>query len=150
MTQLSSAYDMAARIGGMGEAHPSAGASSSSGARGDAPMDLDSLANIEGLEHDTDAVGSTDGPVTRSELRELLNAMRDERRGQTAGLGRNVRSANGAPLNRGLPRIPHLTPVQVKEYMDAGMCFGCGSKDHRSRQCPNRKVDKNNNVSWGK
>ena len=150
VTLLSSAYDMAARIGGMGEAHPSAGASSSSGARGDAPMDLDSLANIEGLEYDTSADSSTEGPVTRGELRELLNAMRDERRGQASGLGRNARSANGSQFTRGLPRIAHLTPVQVKEYMDANMCFGCGSKDHRSRQCPSRKVDKDGRVSWGK
>ena len=39
--------------------------------------------------------------------------------------------------------------------MDAGKCFGCGLKmsepnGHYSNKCPNKKMDADGRVSWGK
>lgn len=47
---------------------------------------------------------------------------------------------------------PHLTEHQVREYRNAGKCFGCRAsvKGHYSNACPKRKVDGNGNVSWSK
>ena len=146
ITTLDAAITRAAQIGGRLESSQAASSSSSSGS---APMELD---NIEGLEGDT-ASDAADAPVTRSELKLLLAAMQDKRRQGAGGSSssggnrdRNVRFASGQ--SRGLPTIPHLTAEQVKEYMDAGKCFGCGSKDHRSRGCPKRKVGADGRVSW--
>lgn len=144
VTTMEDAINLAVRVGSlsdMGASQQSQSASSSS------PMDLDA---IEGLEADTSATSVEEAPVTRAEFQQLLNAMRDSRR--TGGAGSNSSSSNngnnGRFAPRGPPTIPHLTPDQVKEYMDSGKCFGCGSKDHRSRQCPKRKVGADKRVSW--
>ena len=112
--------------------------------------------SLHAMHHDTDA-DTTDGagpatrpdaPVTRAELQQLLNAMREERKQQGAGTS----SSEGKPsrrTGRGLPRIPHLSPNQVQEYMDSGKCFGCGATEHRSRECPRRQVGEGGRVSWG-
>jgi hypothetical protein len=152
ITTLDAAINLAVRVGSRIDmaASSSSGSSSSSSSGSSAPMELD---NIEGLEGDT-ASDAADAPVTRSELKLLLAAMQDKRRqgagGSSSSSGgnrdRNVRFASGQ--SRGLPTIPHLTPEQVKEHMDAGKCFGCGSKDHRSRGCPKRKVGADGRVSW--
>ena len=149
ITTLDAAIMRAAQIGGRLEGAAASSSSSSSSSGSNAPMELD---NIEGLEGDT-ASDAADAPVTRSELKLLLAAMQDKRRqgagGRSSSGGnrdRNVRFASGQ--SRGLPTVPHLTPEQVKEYMDAGKCFGCGSKDHRSRGCPKRKVGADGRVSW--
>ena len=115
-------------------------------------MELD---NIEGLEKDTT---DDDGFVPRSELKLLLAAMQDSRRkGAGAGSSNGSSSSGSGGSNRHvrfaggqsrLPIMPHLTPVQVKEYMDAGKCFGCGAKDHTSRGCPNRKKGPDGRITW--
>jgi hypothetical protein len=76
----------------------------------------------------------------------MLAALADGRRGGggSNGGGRRQPQQRG----RGLPVIPHLSPEQVKAYMDAGKCFGCGSNDHRSRQCPKRTVGADGRPSW--
>ena len=148
---LDTAIERAVRFGTRHARHEAKAAQSSH-----APMDLDA---IEGLEGETDGGGEGEGagarasaadtPVTRAELRELLNAMREERKGPPARGGRGGgRSDPNSHRMRGLPHIPHLSPVQVQEYMDAGKCFGCGSKEHQSRQCPKRKEDGKGRVSW--
>lgn len=144
VTTMDAAINLAVRVGSlsdMGASQQSQSASSSS------PMDLDA---IEGLEADTSATSVGEAPVTRAEFQQLLNAMRDGRR--TGGAGSSSSSSNsgnnGRFVPRGPPTIPHLTPDQVKEYMDSGKCFGCGSKDHRSRQCPKRKIGADKRVSW--
>lgn len=149
---LDAAIAMATRIGSLKEmqtmgaaaaAAPSAAVSSSAAA----PMDLDALlgSSIEGLEEETGAAAAaTDAPVTRAEFQQLLNAMREQRSGRphrgAGGSGqegqRNKQAQSQGP--RPLPVISHLSPAQVKEYMDAGKCFGCGSTDHMSRFCPKR------------
>ena len=142
---IEDAINLAVRVGSlsdMGASQQSQPSSSSS------PMDLDA---IEGLEADTSAASVGEAPVTRAEFQQFLNALRDGRR--TGGAGSNNSSSSnsgnsGRFVPRGPPIIPHLTPDQVKEYMDSGKCFGCGSKDHRSRQCPKRKVGTDKRVSW--
>lgn len=99
---------------------------------------------------DTDSVGSStpgDAPVTRADLMQLLNAMRDERRPQSSRTGSQEGQRRGR-FGAGLPRIPHLTPIQVKEYMDAGKCFSCESTEHRSRECPKRKEGADGRPGW--
>jgi hypothetical protein len=146
VTRLDAAVELAVRVGSLQDLGMSAAATASVSASSaaHAPMELDALLDgVEGLEKGTAGAGSpTDGPVTHAELRQMLNAMRDERnRGAS-----NNRTRFG--LGRGPPRIAHLTPEQVREYMDAGKCFGCGSKEHQSRQCPRRKVAIDGKVSW--
>jgi hypothetical protein len=146
---LNDAIVSATRIGSAGEIHMLASSNHSSAQGSEAAMDI---SNIEGLEQETSAEGAASStapagagvPVTREDLRELLNAMREERKAPAA------RSQGGKQRQRGLPVVPHLSPDQVRQYMDAGKCFGCGSTEHRSRECPKRKVDGGGRVGWSK
>jgi hypothetical protein len=152
ITTLDLAITRAAQIGGRLEgAAQQAASSSSNNSNHHAPMDLDAMDSVDGLERDTAA---DDAPITRSEMKLMLAAMQDKRcqggsSSSSSGGGnrgnRNVRFAAGQSR---LPTIPHLSPEQVKEYMDADKCFGCGSKEHRSRGCPKRKVGADGRVSW--
>lgn len=151
---VNAAIERASRIDNAQAIYASAAASSSSSAApAHSPMDLDAMLvdGIEGLERDTegnDADGAADAPITRREFQQLLNAMQDKRRGPAAPAGgKGARGGRFQP--RGPPRIPHLTEEQVKEYMAAGKCFGCGSTDHSARACPKRKVDADGRPSWG-
>lgn len=148
---MEEAIERATRIGTRGEIYARTGASTSGGAPGGAAaMDV---SNVEGLEHETGAEGvnhaSTQGgagaPITRDDLRELLNAMREERKGPSQ---RGRGGSRGRGGRRPLPVVPHLTGDQVQQYMAEGKCFGCGSKEHQSRECPKRRVDANGRVSW--
>jgi len=149
ITALDAAINLAVRVGSRADMAASSNSSSSGGSSNThhAPMELD---NIEGLEHDT-TDDAADAPITRAEMKLMLAAMQDTRRrgaGAGSGNGRSS-SSNGSGRNgRPLPRMPHLTEDQVKEYMAAGKCFGCGSKDHTSRDCPKRKKGADGRVSW--
>jgi hypothetical protein len=125
-------------------------------------MDLNALgfADVEGLEQETGgdcagggglmdagpaAAGSSTplGPSSATtlhrevtELRQLLNAMRDVRRGGSGAPKKNGKGDRERPL----PVVDHLSPAQVREYMAAGKCFTCGSTEHRGRDCPHRKA----------
>lgn len=83
---------------------------------------------------------ATAAPVSREEYNLLLAAIQQQSRGN--GSGSNGRGAQGASGGfRGpkpLPRINGFTETKVKEYMDAGKCFGCGQTGHQSRACPRR------------
>ena len=150
VTTLDAAIAMAVRIGSLRDMHTGGAAPSPSPSSSHA-MDINAMLDgVEGLEPDTHShPDARDAPVTRAELQQLLNAMRDERRPGGAGRGAGAGGNRGRSQPRGPPRIAHLTPQQVSEYMDAGKCFGCGSKDHQSRQCPLRKVGADGRVSWG-
>jgi hypothetical protein len=151
---VDAAIEMATRIGSLGEfnaalAAASASSTGSSSAQQPSPMELDAiLNNIEGLEGETQpspsAAAGTSAPVTRAELLELLNAVRDEQRNGGKGY-RDHGRRGGAP---GGPRIPHLSPEQVQQLMRDGKCFGCGSTEHQARKCPKRKVGADGRVSW--
>jgi len=159
---LASAIDMAVRIGSLGEIaaaqHGSASPSAPAGASGShSAMDLDALANLEELYYDAGDHSSSSAPaapsaaVTRDDLQQLLNALREERRAQPARGASN----KGRHQPRGLPRVPHLTEQQVREHLDAGKCFGCGVKidgpgGHYSNKCPRRQADATGRVSWSK
>ena len=149
ITTLDAAITRAAQIGGRLE---NAQAASSGSNSGSVPMELD---NIEGLEGDTNATNNADAPVTQSQFKLLLAAMQDNRRGgRGAGTGSGSGNSGGGNNRHhggrsyGLPRMPHLTEDQVKEYMAAGKCFGCGATDHTSRGCPKRKKGADGRVSW--
>ena len=132
-------HDLGARGGALYTGHSGAHGSSSSA---HAPMELDA---IEGLEAETTGGEGDDGEsvtITRAQLHHMLNAMRDSRSaGASRGGGAGANRGGGGRSfgSRGLPSIPGMTPAQVKEYMDDGKCFTCGSKEHRSRQCPKNK-----------
>lgn len=153
---MDAAVQMAVRVGSLGEMAATATHATAPSSSGGAPtpMQLDTMfAGVEGLEADTAGTpgtraGSSDAntPVTRAELQQMLNAVRHQRR-QDGGAGK--RGGEGAEhRRRPLPVIPHLSPEQVKQYMDAGKCFGCGATDHSSRRCPKRKVGADGRVSW--
>jgi hypothetical protein len=155
INRMDAAIEMAARIGALGEQTQSAPSSGATGAHSNpahVPMEVDVL-GIEGLEQETSASSGAEGdtasknaPVTRAEFQQLLNALQQHRSAPTKGGGGSSRPQQ----RRGPPQIPHLTPVQVQEYMAAGKCFGCGSKEHQSRQCEKRKVGADGRVSWTK
>jgi Retrotransposon gag protein len=117
-----------------------------------APMELDAL-GIEMPVYDTgddeptpSPIMSAAAPITRAELQSLLATMLDNRR---VGDGNRSKNRHHAPPRaRGIPVIPHLSPEQVKAHMDAGKCFGCGSSEHRARQCPRRSVGAEGRPSW--
>jgi hypothetical protein len=124
-----------------------------------AAMELDALAATEDGEDAPPAqetAADKDIRALRADMQQMLNAMRQERSGNRGGRagppgGRSNRGNGGAGregLPRNLPRIPHLSPIQVKEYMDSGKCFGCGSTAHSARACPQRKEDGNGKPSW--
>ena len=112
-----------------------------------ADMQMDAIEEMYG---EAGASGSATAPRSaglHGEMQELLAYMREQRTG-SRGTGAFASSSSFAPRGgsatnahslRGLPRLHHLSPNEVREYMDAGKCFGCGSKDHQSRQCPTRK-----------
>lgn len=137
---MDKAVEMAVRIGSvmeLGRASNGARPAAAAAQAGSTSMELD---NIEGLEKETGASPKDDEaskPVTQAQLRELLNAMRESRGGR--GGRRGGRTGMQSHRMRGLPQVPHLTPVQVQEYMDAGKCFACGKTGHDSRNCPHSK-----------
>ncbi len=136
---IDAAVDLAARVGSAGELQHVASAASTGASS--SPMELDALlAGIEGLEPESSTDGPSSSTSTRSQLAELLAALREQRKG---GFGK---PSTAGP--RPLPRISHLTPEQVKSYMADGKCFGCGAKDHGSRHCPRRVIGADKRVSW--
>jgi uncharacterized membrane protein YgcG len=159
---LDDAIAMAARIGGISDSVQHVHAQGGSAASSSAPMELDMLAGIEGLEADTSS--ATDAPITRAELQLLLNAIREGHRGtgasssssssnrqggDRAGGNRGAQGASGGFQGpRGLPRIKGFSPEKVQQYMDANKCFGCHNVGHRSSECPLRKVDSNGRATW--
>ena len=149
ITSLDDAINLAVRVGSRFDMTASSSSSSSSGSSSGhhAPMDL---SNVEGLENDTNATDA-DAPITRAEMKLMLAAMQDTRRAAGASSSSSSGSSShyrGRGRPGGLPRMPHLTEDQVKEYMAAGKCFGCGAKDHTSRDCPKRKRGADGRVSW--
>lgn len=150
VTSLDKAIELAVRVGGLME-QAAAPSTQRTAAAAHSPMELDNIEGLEGEGREGDTTGGdNDAPVTQAQLRELINAMREERGGVNSarggrGGGRNIPNGRRA---RGLPQIPHLSPVQVQEYMAAGKCFGCGSTEHQSRRCPKRKEDASGRVSW--
>ena len=126
-------------------------ASALAAARRDEPADMQ-LDAIEELLHDDAGPSSSSRDATprgaghHDEMRELLAYVREQRRGgASASGGRGGHaprggSSMGAHRLRGVPRVSHLSPNQVREYMDANMCFGCKSTEHQSRECPKRKT----------
>lgn len=151
VTKLDEAIEKATRVGAANEIF-GINASVSPSVSSTAPMELDAtmLNNVEGLEQETGSSSQSTGgnsTVTRAELQQMLNAMREQRVGRRGGFSQRG-GREGQPNARRLPQIEHLSPQQVREYMAANKCFGCGSTEHLSRQCPRRKVDANGKVSW--
>jgi len=143
---LDKAIEMAARVGSLAlYAASSATAASGSNAHGAGHRDAMDLSGIEGLEQSTDGNDADDAaaPITRGELRKMLNAMQQQRSG-----GASNRGGKRAPFGRGgrsggPPRISGLTEAQVKERLEGGLCFLCGEVGHRKFDCPENKQSTN-------
>jgi len=152
--QLEAAIDMAARVGNtLGDVSALVAQNGASTGH-HAPMELDALHELAAVSTDGASSSATSQESgTQALLHQLLNAMREDRRGGK-GASSSSRAPGGAPSggrsggSRGLPRIPHLSPNEVQEYMDQGKCFGCGSKDHAARACPKRREDADGRPSW--
>ena len=153
--QLEAAIDMAARVGNtLGDVSALVAQNGASTGH-HAPMELDALHELAAVSTNgaSSSSATSQESATQALLHQLLNAMREERR-SGKGAGPSSRAPGGAPSgtrsggSRGLPRIPHLSPNEVQEYMDQGKCFGCGSKDHAARACPKRREDADGRPSW--
>ena len=154
VTRLDAAIEAAARIGGLDEhAHGIRSAASPIVSASDpfsAPMDLDAIHTETRHRDQSSRAVVPDAPITRAELLTMFDSLRRElavdrprdHRAPTASTGSNVHTQQ-----RSLPRIPHLSAEQIRTYMDQGMCFGCGSTEHRSRDCPKRKIV-DGRVTW--
>ena len=103
-------------------------------------MDLSAMLGVE-------AQGNPDAPITQGQFAMLLAAMHGSYGGGTSGVGAGG-GGHGSNGSRGPPRVPGFTPEKVKQYMAAGMCFGCDATDHRSPDCPQKRVDAAGRVSW--
>ena len=125
----------------VGSAQAAAASSRSGASSSSSHMDVSSLAALIDEE-----AGGESGSRTELLLTALIAAM--QQRGGSGSGGRGAQGANGANGPRGLPQIKGLTPEQVKAFINAGKCFGCGSTEHRSRACPLRKVGADGRVSW--
>lgn len=133
---LDKAIEIASFVGGVASGPGGAFPASSAASAG---MDLSalSLAGIEGLEAETPGSCSSSAVPEVTLLRQELNALRaamQQSHSNPKPSNQGPRPAGGRPL----PRLPHLTPDQVKRYMDANMCFGCRSTAHRYPSCPRR------------
>lgn len=143
---LDKAIEMASRVGSLAlYAASSATAAGMSNAHGAGHRDAMDLSGIEGLEQSTDGDDADDAaaPITRGELRKMLNAMQQQRSG-----GASNRGGKRAPFGRGgrsggPPRISGLTEAQVKERLEGGLCFLCGEAGHRKFDCPKNKQSTN-------
>src|SRR5205823_119752 len=104
-------------VGSIG-ANPGAGATTGAEPAGAAPMEL---SHIEGLEPETEG---TDHQALLRELHALRAAV-------AAGAGGRIWTPRPNP--KGPPSVRGLTPQQVREHMEKGLCFKCGIAGHQSR-----------------
>jgi hypothetical protein len=144
---------MAVRVG----AHPSRGqqlpppsssAPAAAAVGGSSSMDLD---NIEGLDQET----SSSAPSQFDQLVAAISSRMGGDNRSSSSSGGGSRGGRYRPFNEQAPRpagyipkVPHLTPDQVKARMKAGECFSCQGLKHTSRQCPKRVEDANGRVTW--
>jgi len=144
---LSAAIDIATRVGSLtllaastaAAASHSAASSYSSSAMDVNALDLNA---VEGLEPGSDGApaAASAAPVSRAEFqqlmaqhRQMLHAMQQQRGGASRDGGRGGRAQTGRrpPL-----RVAGLSAQQVRQRLDAGLCFNCGEAGHQSRNCP--------------
>ena len=109
-------------------------------------MDLSELGlnSIEGLEPETGDDDAAAAPITRGDLKKLLNAMQQHRNNNGNGAGGS--GGKRPPFGRGSrhsSRVPGLTAEQVRERMDGGLCFLCGEAGHRKFECTSKKHSTN-------
>lgn len=144
ITTVDSAIELAVRVGSLGEfaaiASAASGSNSSNSGSNSAPMELDAIEGLESESTNDTNGNSNSNSVTRAEFQQLLAAMQDRR-----APNKNRRPAGGE--RGGEVRSPRfqvkgLTPEQVRSHLDANTCFGCGSKDHQSRNCPAKQPGK--------
>ena len=143
ITTLVAAETMAVRVGAasMPSSYMPPPAPAAAAAGGSSHMDLD---NIEGLDQET---SSSAAPLPAGALEQILAAI--QHRSGGGGSNRGGRGGHRSSYEpRPLPKMSHLTPAQVKERMDAGLCFGCKSPDHKSSFCPKRTMGTNGRVTW--
>ena len=139
---LDAAIALAVRMGSAHGAAPPGGA-----------MDLSAMrAELDGYDAEAHDGSREEAPISRAEFATLLAAIQQSRSNGSGSNGRGAQGASGGYHGpRGLPRIAGFSEEKVKRYMEANLCFGCESTEHRSRACPRRRIDPTTGkVSWSK
>jgi len=121
-------------------------AAASAQSRGD--MDLSMLAALNGDDappsgEDEDSAERQQGrpAATRAEVQQLMAMLRSSASSRPPNHDRRERGSSGYVL----PVLKHLTPTQVRDYMEKNLCFQCGKTGHSSRFCPNKGKGKGTN-----
>ena len=136
---LDKAIAMAARVGSQGEfaAIASGGAATASSS---APMDLDALLAVEGLEQETDGSASSSASPASSPLaqqfQELLAFMKGMRsRGPTSSSSSSASKPRMARDSEGRLLYGNLSREEMDSRFAANLCFHCNKPNHRAAQC---------------
>lgn len=143
---LDGAIAMAARVGSQGEfaAIASAGVAAATGA---APMDLDALLAVEGLERETgDSVSSSSPSASASsasssiaqQFQELLALMKGMRSRGPPSSSSSSSSSWRRALGRdseGRVKYGNLSREELDSRFASNACFHCNKPGHRAAQC---------------
>lgn len=135
-TTLEAAISLAVRVGSS-QLQMQGAADAPAAPHPPSAMDLCAMLGSE-VQHDPHA------PITQEQFTMLLAAMQ----GTAARAAASPAAGQGGAPRRGTPRIAGFTPERVQQYMAAGMCFGCDATDHRSPDCPQKRVDAAGRVTW--
>ena len=135
---LDKAISMAARVGSQGEfaAIANGGVAAAHGA---APMDLDALLAVEGLEQESDGSASSpsSGSSVAHQFQELLAFMKSMR-GRGPPSSSSSSSSQRTALGRdseGRVKYGNLSREEMDSRFASNACFHCNKPGHRAAQC---------------
>lgn len=136
---LDNAISMAARVGSQGEfaAIASGGVAA---ANSSAPMDLDALLAVEGLEQESDgsvssSASSASTPIAQ-QFQELLAFMKGMRsRGPPSSSSSSTSKLRLARDSEGRVKYGDLSREEMDSRFASNTCFHCNKPNHRAAQC---------------
>ena len=135
---LDKAISMAARVGSQGEfaAIASGGVAA---ANSSAPMDLDALLAVEGLEQESDgsassSASSASSPIAQ-QFQELLAFMKGMRSRGPPSSSSSSASKRLARDNDGRVKYGDLSREEMDSRFASNTCFHCNKPNHRAAQC---------------
>ena len=131
---LDNAISMAARVGSQGEfaAIANGGVGAASGA---APMDLDALLAVEGLEQETDGSASSTSTSVAHQFQELLAYMKSMRGRRQPSSSSSSSSKRMARDSEGRVKYGNLSREEIDSRFASNACFHCNKPGHRAAQC---------------